>query len=177
MLKQKLFSWLLISFLLTSCDVFRAFKGNREIARFFNKELNLWCPEENIIFKKYNFLIGGEKFDSQILWDELEKSLIPATLSLREEINNTKLSKSELRKIQKIFIKKADILLEGFDLIREGLKKKEDKDSMDMIYKGRSKLKLVSKFNKDIEAEVKKLLEKYFIKAENKEIKKFETTQ
>lgn len=154
-----------------SCDIYKAFKGNQEVVEFFNKQLNPWLTEEKKIYDKYNQLISGESFSSKVMWDELEKNLIPQSLKLRDEISKSQPKKDKLIKIQQMFLDKTDLLLEGFDLIREGLKKDQDKDSIALIYRGRDKLKEASLYNERIEADVAGLKKEFYIQDENKENK------
>lgn len=164
--KRRLCLWLAISLILGGCDIYRAFKENREIVQFLNQHLNSWQEDENQISKKFNSLIEGERFDSKALWDELEQALLPAALALREEVTAVKTEKAPLKTLQQLFISKLDVMLEGFDMLREGLKKKDNEESSDLIYQGRLKLKEVERYNRQIEEVVRKLIKEYYIEPE-----------
>lgn len=153
-------------FFLSSCDVYRAFKENKEVVAFLNESLNPWLLEEFIFLEQYNLLLEGEQFSSENLWDELEKNLLPSCLQLREKIEKTLLEKKDFQYIQKLFLDKLDVMLEGFGLLREGLKKNDDA-SLEMVYQGRDKLKEVSKYNYLIDLEVSRLKKEFFIEEIN----------
>lgn len=162
--------WLILIVLLpiSACDFFLAFRENQEVVDFLNRSVNVWQAEEKLIFDQFNHLIAGEEFSSRIMWDELEKNLIPMALRLREEVNKAEPQKEKLLKIKRLFLEKLDLLLEGFDLLREGLKKEQDKDSIKIIYQGRDKLKDVYRYNERIENEVAGLKKEYYIQDEKK---------
>lgn len=164
--KPRLFLWLAISLILSGCDIYRAFKENREMVQFLNRHLNSWQEEESQIAKKYNLLIEGERFDSKALWDELEQTLLPAALALRNEVTEVKTEKAVLESLRQLFIAKLDVMLEGFDMLREGLKKKDNEESSDLIYQGRLKLKEVERYNRQIEEAVLELIKTYYIEPE-----------
>lgn len=174
--KRMLFLCLLsLSFSLSSCDVYRAFKENREVVKFLNEQLNPWLREEKEILSQYNFLVQSNKFSSKQLWQEITKSFLPSISLLREKVNKYVANKSETKLIKKKFLHKLDLLWEGFDLIKEGLKISKASNSKDpntpsgeqMLQKGKLKLQEVRKINKEIEEVVLKLIKKYYIKLKN----------
>ena len=79
---KKAFTFFLMAgfFCLSSCDVYRAFKENKEVVTFLNESLNPWLLEEFVFLEKYNQLLVGEQFSSENLWAELEKNLLPSCL-------------------------------------------------------------------------------------------------
>ncbi len=176
LLKPKLFLWLLISLLLTQCDVYKAFKENRKIVKFLNKEFKIWLAEEQIINSSYNSIVEDENFDSEFLYTQLEKILMPATQRLSDIIRKTKVEHSKLLNIKKLFLKKIDDMYDGFDKIKYGLSLKDNEESMDYINQGRKQLLDVNKINTEIESYVKDLVEEYYIKTktEKKAPKKIE---
>lgn len=151
--------------LLSSCDVYKAFQGNRAVVEFLNKNLNSWLAEESEILKKYNSLVTADDFSSKELWKELNQNLIPATIRLRDRIEKSKVSGSGSEKIKKLYLEKLDAhLLKGFDLIQEGLKNKKSAKAEEMINQGRSHLRTVSQMNQEMEVRIKKMLREFYIK-------------
>lgn len=169
-MRLKWFLWLILLFSLFGggCEFYKAFKENREIADFLNGSLNVWVSEESRLLSQYNRLIAGEKFSSEILWHELDRNLIPKALALREEISRKPLEKKNLEKIRRMFLEKMDLFLEGFDLIREGLKKNEREDFLDMVFQGRDKLQQADRISQKIEEEIHRLMEEYYIRTAKK---------
>jgi hypothetical protein len=110
------------------------------------------------------------------MWKELNEHLIPAALRLREKIAKTEAGQSDLLSLKRKFVREEgkpqglmDLMLEGFDLIREGLKKKKDEKSYELIYRGRDKLREAARYHRAIEQEVRELLEKYYIRMKKRE--------
>ena len=158
--------FLISLFLLASgCEFYRVFEENKSVNDFLNGHFKQWVVDESIIHAEFNQLIAGEQFDAVNLYNELDKKLIPFVLRLRESISKAKLGKKSLISIQNLFIDKMDLMLEGFDMIKEGLSSEsEEEDKSDLLYRGRDKLKEVNQINLEIDSQVQELLKEYYIR-------------